>query len=80
MMPKQGNKKMQATLAEWWLLANIDMNTVKRGPFDTRDDAEAEAERCMKVGIWAERRLYPPAAIVYIDISEVTHSATKENR
>lgn len=72
-MAKQGNKKTQAqSTSEWWLNINVDLNTLKAGPFDSFDDAQAEAERMMKVGAWGEKRLYPPHAIVYIEAIEKT--------
>lgn len=53
-------------------IANVDGNTVKNEGFLSRDEATEMAERCMKVGIWETNRLYPPMAIVYIEIFEKT--------
>lgn len=77
-MPKAGQRTKEPTTT-YGFLANVDMRTIKMEGFATLDDAEAEAERCMKVGIWdrashtgGRGRLIPPHAILFIETFEKT--------
>ncbi len=75
-MPKQGPKKSQLATPPWFANANVDHKTIQLGPFDDAIEAQAECERCMKVGVWLDsKRLYPPAAIVFMEIFEGQHGA-----
>jgi hypothetical protein len=70
-MPKLKPKlKIAENIPRWYITANVDLKTIKTGPYEDRDEAAIEAERNMKVGIWDDRRLYPPHAIIYIEVFE----------
>lgn len=71
MKAKMKRSEASVAVAKWYLITNIDLATITLGPFDDRDEAQMEAERCMKVGVWLDnRRLYPPHAIVFIDMMQ----------
>ncbi len=73
---KKSTKIGSSVTRKYNIIANVDLKTITTGPYDTKDDAEAEAERCMKVGIWAVNRLYPPHSIIYIETVEVNIETT----
>lgn len=52
------------------IIAHVDLKTVKQGPYVTETRARIAAAQAMQSGIWDDRRLYPPQAIVFIEVVE----------
>lgn len=52
------------------LSINADSKYEKKGPYEDPDEAKADAERCMRVGVWIGNRLYPPHSIIFIELVE----------
>ncbi len=73
-MPKL-KKTLPGTPKRWCANVNVDLRTILLGPFEDVEDVRMEAERCMKVGVWDGPRLYPPHAIVFVEIFEKNHGA-----
>lgn len=54
----------------WLVKVHMSAGTVE---FKRKNNSEAadEAEALLKDGVWIGHRLYPPSAIVFIEISEM---------
>ena len=49
---------------------HVDNNTADGPPMDL-EQAKSRAEDVMNVGAWVGNKLYPPHAIIYIELIEV---------